>query len=161
MRQISGQNWTVYNGDCREAFAALPARSVHCIMTSPPYWGGIRDYGIPPAVWGGDPGCPHEWDVYDLNRGGTNRRANADHQGKHGYANESISDTDTQATCTRCGAWRGCYGNEPTVEQYVAHTVEIFAVLGHALRDDGVIWWNVGDVYASAPKQIPRYYTGV
>ena len=37
---------TVYLGDCREVLAKLPAESVHCVVTSPPYW-GLRDYGIP------------------------------------------------------------------------------------------------------------------
>ncbi|EQD50672.1 hypothetical protein B2A_07221 [mine drainage metagenome] len=41
----------------------LPDESVHCVVTSPPYW-GLRDYGVDPQVWGGDPACPHasEWD---------------------------------------------------------------------------------------------------
>lgn len=29
----------------------LPAESVHCVVTSPPYY-GLRDYGIEPQVWG-------------------------------------------------------------------------------------------------------------
>lgn len=45
--------------------------------------------------------------------------------------------------------WEGCFGNEPTVEQYVTHTLEVFEALGHALRDDGVIWWNIGDCYCT------------
>lgn len=32
-------------GDCREAMATLPDNSVHCCVTSPPYW-GLRDYGV-------------------------------------------------------------------------------------------------------------------
>ncbi len=32
-------------GDCLETMRALPARSVHCCVTSPPYW-GLRDYGM-------------------------------------------------------------------------------------------------------------------
>ena len=28
----------------------LPDNSVHCIVTSPPYW-GLRDYGLPGRVW--------------------------------------------------------------------------------------------------------------
>jgi site-specific DNA-methyltransferase (cytosine-N4-specific) len=38
----------------------MPADSVHCVVTSPPYW-GLRDYGTPPQVWGGDPDCRHRW----------------------------------------------------------------------------------------------------
>lgn len=32
-------------GDCRELLAAMPDRSVHCAVTSPPYF-GLRDYGV-------------------------------------------------------------------------------------------------------------------
>ena len=32
-------------GDCREVLATLPAESVQCCVTSPPYW-GLRDYGV-------------------------------------------------------------------------------------------------------------------
>src|SRR4051812_12634290 len=35
---------TVHHGDCREVLATLPTESVHCCVTSPPYW-GLRDYG--------------------------------------------------------------------------------------------------------------------
>ena len=33
----------VYQGDCREVLAALPAASVQCVVTSPPFW-GLRSY---------------------------------------------------------------------------------------------------------------------
>ena len=33
-----------YQGDCREVLAELPAESIQCVVTSPPYW-GLRDYG--------------------------------------------------------------------------------------------------------------------
>lgn len=36
---------TVYVGDCREVMADMPAESIHCVVTSPPYW-GLRDYGV-------------------------------------------------------------------------------------------------------------------
>lgn len=36
---------TILKGDCREVLAALPDESVHCVVTSPPYW-GLRDYGV-------------------------------------------------------------------------------------------------------------------
>ena len=35
----------ILQGDCREKLAELPAESVHCVVTSPPYW-GLRDYGV-------------------------------------------------------------------------------------------------------------------
>lgn len=35
----------IINGDCRTMLATLPDQSVQCCVTSPPYWGGLRDYG--------------------------------------------------------------------------------------------------------------------
>jgi DNA modification methylase len=35
---------TVFQGDCRTVLEAMPADSIHCVVTSPPYW-GLRDYG--------------------------------------------------------------------------------------------------------------------
>jgi site-specific DNA-methyltransferase (adenine-specific) len=36
---------TLHLGDCREILQALPEQSVHCCVTSPPYF-GLRDYGM-------------------------------------------------------------------------------------------------------------------
>jgi DNA modification methylase len=36
---------TVLQGDCIEQLKTLPAGSVNCCVTSPPYW-GLRDYGV-------------------------------------------------------------------------------------------------------------------
>lgn len=32
-------------GDCREVLRSMPDQSVHCVVTSPPYF-GLRDYGV-------------------------------------------------------------------------------------------------------------------
>lgn len=34
----------IITGDCLESLRTLPSESVHCCVTSPPYW-GLRDYG--------------------------------------------------------------------------------------------------------------------
>jgi DNA modification methylase len=36
---------TILKGDCRDVLRTLPAESVHCVVTSPPYF-GLRDYGV-------------------------------------------------------------------------------------------------------------------
>jgi DNA modification methylase len=36
---------TIRQGDCREVLRTLPDESVHCCVTSPPYF-GLRDYGV-------------------------------------------------------------------------------------------------------------------
>lgn len=42
---VSDPDFTLYQGDAREALAALPDASVHCAVTSPPYY-ALRDYGV-------------------------------------------------------------------------------------------------------------------
>ena len=39
----------ILEGDCREVLKMLPAESVHCVVTSPPYW-GLRNYGVEGAI---------------------------------------------------------------------------------------------------------------
>ncbi len=48
----------IYTGNALDVLCQLDAESVQCCVTSPPYW-GLRDYGIPPSAWGGDPSCLH------------------------------------------------------------------------------------------------------
>ena len=40
-------------------------------------------------------------------------------------------------------------GLEPTPELYVEHIVEVFREVRRVLRDDGTLWLNLGDSYAS------------
>jgi len=51
---LSGKQWAIVQGDAREVLAGMDDQSVHCVVTSPPYW-GLRDYGLPPLLWGGEP----------------------------------------------------------------------------------------------------------
>lgn len=44
-----GDRLTVLEGDCLETLRTLPDGSVHCCVTSPPYW-GLRDYGVEGAI---------------------------------------------------------------------------------------------------------------
>lgn len=83
----------VFHGDVREVLPQLEAESVHCVVTSPPYW-GLRDYGV-----------------------------------------------------------EGQLGLERTPEQYVSNMVAVFREVKRVLRDDGTLWLNMGDSYASHPGQ--------
>ena len=67
----------------------LAAKSVHTIVTSPPYY-GLRDYGVD-----------------------------------------------------------GQLGLEPTPDEYIANLVAVFRECKRILRDDGTLWVNIGDSYAS------------
>lgn len=67
----------------------MAAGSVHCVVTSPPYW-GLRDYGV-----------------------------------------------------------AGQLGLEASPDAYVAEMVDVFREVWRVLRDDGTLWLNLGDTYAS------------
>jgi DNA modification methylase len=77
-------------GDCRAVLATLPAASVHCVVTSPPYW-GLRDYGV-----------------------------------------------------------AGQLGMEASLGEYVDVMVGVLREVRRVLRDDGTLWLNMGDSYATS-----------
>jgi DNA modification methylase len=79
----------ILHGDAIEQLKDMPDESVHCCVTSPPYW-GLRDYGD-----------------------------------------------------------GGQLGLETTPEEYVENIVAVFREVRRVLRDDGTLWLNLGDTYAS------------
>ncbi len=138
----------IYTGNCLEVLKTLPDSSVHCCVTSPPYW-GLRDYGIQPSVWDGDPACKHEWGEQGKKHRGGPQGANEFSINRDTSARDATGDLKTGSFCLKCGAWLGCHGLEPTIELYVAHAVEIFREVRRVLRDDGTLWLNLGDSYAA------------
>jgi DNA modification methylase len=80
----------ILKGDCRDVLRSIPDESVHCVVTSPPYF-GLRDYGVDGQV-----------------------------------------------------------GLEPTPDAFVAELVGVFSEVRRVLRNDGTVWLNLGDSYASA-----------
>ncbi len=131
----------LYQGDCREVLVRLPTASVQCVVTSPPYW-GLRDYGT--ATWqGGDPACDHR--VRPQHAADTSTLTGSTAGINH--AQEGFT-----GRCPRCGAVRvdRQIGLEATVEGYLAALVAVFRAVHRVLRDDGTVWLNLGDTYASA-----------
>ncbi len=128
----------------------IPLRdeSVQMVCTSPPYW-GLRKYaGEQDLIWGGRESCEH-----DFTNDSYQRRSNDSGETVKQLSNQGANKRDEpiyHGTCFHCGAWRGAYGLEPTVEMYVQHTVEILREIRRVLRDDGVVFWNVGDSYAGS-----------
>lgn len=47
---------------------------------------------------------------------------------------------------------QGQIGMEKTPEDYLAKLLEVFAEVWRVLRDDGVLWLNIGDSYAASGK---------
>lgn len=126
---------TTYLGDNRAVMSEMPAESVHCVITSPPYW-GLRDYGT--ATWdGGDTDCDHRI-------GRTMGNANK------GAVREVMDGNRSEC---KCGARRidAQLGLERTPEEYVANLVAVFREVRRVLRADGTVWLNLGDSYAAGP----------
>lgn len=126
-------------GDCREILRTLPDGSVHCCVTSPPYF-GLRDYGT--AKWdGGDPTCDHRW-------------FNDYPSTLHGTCKAQVDGKFFRDRCGMCGAQRidRQTGLEPTPEGFVKELVGVFREVRRVLRADGTLWLNLGDSYASTPS---------
>jgi DNA modification methylase len=126
-------------------FIPLASKSVHTIVTSPPYY-GLRDYGT--ATWqGGDAECEHK---------GEPMRTKAYINGNTGTGND-VKNADSfqpyKNVCGKCGAIRidEQIGLEVTPDAYIANLVDVFRECKRILRDDGTLWVNIGDSYASQP----------
>lgn len=141
---------TILCGDALAVLRTLPSESVHCCVTSPPYW-GLRDYGT--ARWGGgDAGCSHEppqeW---------TEQKFNAHHALDGSTGTQSAAAKcrwyNEDGSCPACGARRidDQIGLERTPEEYIGRLVEVFREVRRVLRGDGTLWLNLGDSYASSP----------
>jgi DNA modification methylase len=138
----------ILTGDCRETLKTLPDASVHCCVTSPPYW-GLRDYGT--AKWeGGDAACNHR-QVDIRQRRGLAAAANASDGGNRTQAARNDNDLGIpfRDICGKCGARRidSQIGLEQTPEAYVAELVAVFREVRRVLRPDGTLWLNLGDSY--------------
>ncbi|UJR81462.1 DNA-methyltransferase [Sandaracinus amylolyticus] len=146
-------------GDCRARLRELPDESVHCVVTSPPYW-GLRDYGVEGQL--GLEESPHEFveklvevfrevrrvlrsdgtcwvnlgDSYAGNPGGF--------QGKHG---QRASRTFTARIDTKK---RG-HGLKPKDLVGIPWRVAL------AMQDDG--WWLRSDIIWSKPNPLPESVT--
>ena len=135
-------------GHVLDMLRALPDESVHCVVTSPPYWSLRRYDGQQGVVWGGEADCEHEWGEESYQRrsndGGDTGRKQVTNVGAMGR-DEPIG----HAFCSRCGTWRGSLGLEPTIDLYVEHLVAVMRELRRVLRRDGVCFINLGDTYAS------------
>lgn len=226
LRVVANTLARIVVGDVRSGLRSLQPKSVHVVVTSPPYF-GLRDYGGEPQIWGGQC-CEHTHEWGDLlppkpgrgNKPGdlsTSGLTNPDRQDEvpraadsgqfctvehehtwetqHYYYDDRGSGVNSRAafseagpdnaqrlkdarwredtTCTTCHAWRGHFGLEPSADClawargeppcsscYVCHTRTILAELWRVLRDDGLLWWNLGDSYAGSGKG-PTGWNGI
>lgn len=150
----------IHQGHVLELLRSFPDASVQTVVTSPPYW-GLRLYSTQPQTWGGSAGCAHDWKVRHVR----------DTRGLDGSTinNAQIGEASRfdleWATCAACGAFRGELGLEPRNDClawargeppcavcYNCHLRSIFGEVRRVLRDDGILFLNLGDSYTSGGR---------
>ena len=143
----------ILTGNCLDKIKELEDNSIDCVVSSPPYF-GLRDYGTEPQIIGGNKNCNHIWQTFkrDGNCWGIPNR-NIDGQAQTKKTNNSIVKEQEQKKCSKCDAWIGQLGLEPTYQDYLANTVKVFETFKPKLKDTATIWWNVGDSYSSGKRK--------
>lgn len=145
----------------------LPDKSVHCVVTSPPYY-GLRAYageqmiewptvryspmpGLPElTIQGCEPGCAHEWGEQLLQREQSGRSRLKWETGGQPAAKVPDGPVSQGAYCIHCGGWRGGLGNEPTPEAFIGHLILVMREMWRVLRDDGCAFINLGDSFSGS-----------
>ena len=135
---MTNPTWDILQGDCIEVMRGMEAESVHCVVTSPPYW-GLRSYGhwSLQVLWG------------DLSHFPSSRRYAGD---IHLFWLRWRAAERGGVFCRYRCCWIGCLGLEPTLDLYIQHMGEVFREVWRVLRQDGTCWLNLGDAYASNPS---------
>jgi site-specific DNA-methyltransferase (adenine-specific) len=137
----------IIQGNTLNVLKQMPDESIDCVVTSPPYW-GLRTYGTELQIWDSEKNCNHKWQTKNdtLHSG----RGDAQKSGKYSMR-KAIPDTSIfSEVCSKCHAWRGELGLEPTFELYIKHLMQIFDEIKRILKKTGTCWVNLGDSYAGS-----------
>ena len=154
--------FTLYHGNVLDMLRLIPADSVDVICTSPPYW-NLRSYKTDPILWDVPyldseqkvVACSavmekgkHDWQEHvEPARGGSGENsivgANRDTEANN-RGHPTVSEF-----CTKCKAFKGSLGNEPTADLYLTHLMSITAELKRILSPTGSLWWNIGETVGS------------
>lgn len=154
---------TVLHGNALDVLKELPAQSVQCLITSPPYFNLRRYEGVEPSVWGGAVDCHHSWIERQFYT--EQSMAVSSDEAFHPAGDDNAERLRrarwrTDQVCRDCGAWLGCLGEEPHPQDYIAHLLLIFQEVKRVLRDDGVCFLNLGDSYTASGKG-PTGHNGI
>jgi hypothetical protein len=173
-----GATVRLYLGHVLDVLAALPERSVHMCVTSPPYF-GLRDYGT--GTWeGGDPNCDHvERTAEDIHKSST-LGPTAAQRALGGGREHTATNAAFQSLvrrykglCGKCGASSidMQIGSEPSPDClsrgqaqcgkcFVCTMIAVFRGVKRVLRDDGTLWLNLGSSYWGGGKVSDNGFKG-
>lgn len=159
----------IIQGDCLEVLKGLPDNSIHCCVTSPPYY-GLRDYGMDAQI--GREATPEQYigkltevfmEVYRVLR-------------KDGTCWLNIADTycgtGSKGSCREPKNPKGRNGQQVSIAQNVAgckhkDLIGIPWMLAFALRSEGwylrsdIIWQKGNAMPESAKDRVTRSYEHV
>lgn len=129
-------------GHVLDMLKLIPDESIDCIITSPPYY-QLRNYNTVPQIWGGDPGCRHEF-TEETKRLHSGTSVSVISNEKKGMLTDFSA---VSGTCRKCSAWRGELGHEPTIKLFIDHLILVFNACKRVLKPTGTLWVNLGDSY--------------
>ncbi len=140
--------YKIINKNALEALKELPDESVDCVITSPPYY-GLRFYKGADTIWGGNPNCGHEWNSHEVK---------LLHENRNGIGSDTMNvkkdvNGDFKGNsyfCSKCSAWKGQLGLEPTYQMYIEHLMMVTKELKRVLKKTGTMFWNMGDSYSGS-----------
>jgi site-specific DNA-methyltransferase (cytosine-N4-specific) len=134
-------------GDARKLIHELKDKSIDCVVTSPPYW-SLRDYKTEPIIFDENPDCEHAWgNEIVINKGNPGNMTTL--VGTQ-TANLSKSAYNYGSFCSKCGAWKGQLGLEPTPVLFIIHLIDFFDNVKLKLKDEGNVFVNLGDTYSGS-----------
>lgn len=137
-----------------DGFKKLPDKSVDCIMTSPPYW-QLRNYPAPAVIWDETQDCNHTFDIkiHKKTIDMTYQERLQKEKGSNSKLAQKVNELVWESGyCTKCGAWKGELGLEPTFNLFIKHLCDIFDEAKRVLKDSGALWVNLGDTYSGAKE---------
>src|SRR3990167_5991757 len=138
---------TILQGDCLEVLKTLPSESVHCVISSPPYW-GLRDYSVCSCI-----------KIRPRERSGIALVPRGGHDPNLIEPSEVHAKPAPDPDCSLCrGTGRDKdisakqMGLENTPDEYVAKLVEVFREVRRVLRRDGTCFIVLGDSFYGSGK---------
>jgi len=140
----------IHCADALSFLRLIPDGVIDMCLTSPPYW-GLRDYGIT-QIFGGDRDCEHEWNYSSKEHDNLRFRGESSIVGNEKNKRIHLGKAYRSGWfCSKCHAWKGQLGLEPTPEMYIEHLTEIFNEVKRVLKKTGTLWLNIGDTYNGVP----------
>lgn len=147
MKQELQQINKILHGDSLSVLKTLPSESIDCIVTSPPYW-ALRDYKLEPIIWDSIEDCEHDFSItHKMDQSGGVGKTNVGN-----FSDDRLHFSSSSQTCSKCNAWKGSLGQEPTIELFINHMIQIFDECKRVLKKDGTCWIVLGDTYSGNVK---------